>query len=33
MLDCHVLQHEDRGMMARYVFVKRGDTFEAHHTG
>jgi Multicopper oxidase len=31
MLHCHVLQHEDRGMMARYVLVKRGDPFEAHH--
>ncbi len=33
MFHCHLLQHEDRGMMGQYIVVERGGASSAHRTG
>jgi FtsP/CotA-like multicopper oxidase with cupredoxin domain len=30
MFHCHILQHEDRGMMGQFVVVDRGETPRVH---
>jgi FtsP/CotA-like multicopper oxidase with cupredoxin domain len=30
MFHCHILQHEDRGMMGQFVVVGRGETPRVH---